>query len=136
MIAEVGDKESVDNAALEKLNYKKAFLGELPSSEDTLLVSNLSQQKKGPAKAEGLQPPPAPQWILEKPNIAALQDDIIKISAQYVARNGFAFQNGLMEREQKVRPFLIFSASKLSFPGVSPLLQIFLFTVFFPNRYY
>jgi splicing factor 3A subunit 1 len=57
------------------------------------------------AKKENLEPPPKEIWVLEKPNISALQDDIIKLSAQFVARNGRAFQSGLLEREHKNSQF-------------------------------
>jgi len=107
LIAEIGDKESIDSAASEKLRYKKTALGEIPASEETVLLPALpAMQKKGGMKVpEAIPAPPAFVWVLEKPNISALQDDLIKISAQYVARNGLAFQSGLMEREKNNRQF-------------------------------
>lgn len=106
LIAVVGDVESINNAAQEKIKFKKKFLGEDVVEEE---VSRSAIQAVKARKKKEFQPAPtvirAPEpdiWILEKPNISSKQDDIIKLSAQYVARNGRGFQNGLMEREARV----------------------------------
>jgi splicing factor 3A subunit 1 len=44
-------------------------------------------------------PPPALLYELDRPYITAVDDDIIKITAQYVARNGGKFLQGLSQRE-------------------------------------
>jgi splicing factor 3A subunit 1 len=105
VIAEVGDKESVENAAEIKMQVKKTLLGEIPLESE--LEQNRAKPKKRTdmIKKENLEPPPKELWVLEKPNISALQDDIIKLSAQFVARNGRPFQNGLFEREHKYSQF-------------------------------
>eukprot|EP01128_Nolandella_sp_AFSM9_P007949 TRINITY_DN452_c0_g1_i1.p1 TRINITY_DN452_c0_g1~~TRINITY_DN452_c0_g1_i1.p1 ORF type:complete len:691 (-),score=227.82 TRINITY_DN452_c0_g1_i1:114-2099(-) len=77
-----------------KLKLKKALLGELPMEE---IESTL--RKKKAKDAVVLEPPPKEEWVIEKPAISAQQDDIVKLTAQFVARNGRAFQNGLLARE-------------------------------------
>jgi len=100
VIAEIGDKESVENAVEIKMHVKRALLGELPlEGEGESKIK--SKRKSEPTKKDNLEPPPKEEWVLEKPNISALQDDIIKLSAQFVARNGRAFQTGVLEREHK-----------------------------------
>jgi len=100
VIAEIGDKESVENAVEIKMRVKKALLGELPLEGEGEAMTK-SKKKSEPSKKDNLEPPSKEEWVLEKPNISALQDDIIKLSAQFVARNGRAFQSGLLEREHK-----------------------------------
>eukprot|EP01114_Cavostelium_apophysatum_P013706 TRINITY_DN3380_c0_g1_i2.p1 TRINITY_DN3380_c0_g1~~TRINITY_DN3380_c0_g1_i2.p1 ORF type:complete len:555 (-),score=200.20 TRINITY_DN3380_c0_g1_i2:30-1694(-) len=52
------------------------------------------------AKASGLNETAPEQFVIEMPqNIAAIDLDIIKTTAQFVARNGHQFQIGLMNRE-------------------------------------
>lgn len=99
VIAVVGDRESVQAAAQLKLHVKKAFLGELAEKEEVKTEDN---QPKQEIEKEQIKPPPKEIWVLEKPNLSALQDDIIKLTAQFTARNGRAFQNGVWDRENKV----------------------------------
>lgn len=80
--------------------------------EDLAMASAPKKVKKQTIDLSSIEPPPPEIWTLEKPNIAAFQDDIIKLSAQFVARNGAIFTNGLIEREQKVficLSFLLFT---------------------------
>lgn len=104
VIAEIGDAESIDAAAAEKMRLKRSMLGEIPMEEDLTAIAP-KKVRKQTIDLSSLEPPPPEVWTLEKPNIAAFQDDIIKLSAQFVARNGAIFTNGLMEREQKNRQF-------------------------------
>lgn len=93
--------------------------GEIPLDDD-------EKKKKKAADDVPLEPPPPEEWyllfhmdssggtdllldltrsmnrVLEKPNIPAVQEDILKLTAQFVARNGAAFQNGIMARENAV----------------------------------
>lgn len=95
--------------------------------EEDLTAANAPKKvRKQTIDLSSLEPPPPEIWTLEKPNIAAFQDDIIKLSAQFVARNGAIFTNGLMEREQKV----CFFSSFLLFP-FSLFLPFFLICLFF-----
>jgi len=104
LIAVEGDLESIDNAALEKIRFKKKFLGEV--SDESVPAMNMKRKRETPVpNMENLRPPEMEVWLIEKPNISAQQDDIIKLAAQYIARNGRSFQNGLMEREHKNQMF-------------------------------
>jgi splicing factor 3A subunit 1 len=103
VIAEIGDVESIDAAAAEKMKLKKSMLGEIPMEEDLATAAPKKVRKQ--IDLSTLEPPPPEIWTLEKPNIAAVQDDIIKLSAQFVARNGTVFTAGLLEREKQNRQF-------------------------------
>lgn len=135
LIAVVGDSVSIDNAAQQKIKYKKQFLGEDIVEEE---VSRSAIQAVKARKKKDFQPAPtvirAPEpdiWILEKPSISAKQDDIIKLSAQYVARNGRGFQNGLTEREARVRTstFTSTSLSSSALPRTNFVNPLLTFTV-------
>ncbi|CAG9818041.1 unnamed protein product, partial [Phaedon cochleariae] len=47
------------------------------------------------------EPPPEFEFIADPPSISALDLDIVKLTAQFVARNGRAFLTQLMNREQR-----------------------------------
>lgn len=47
------------------------------------------------------EPPPEFEFIAEPPSISALDLDIVKLTAQFVARNGRQFLTNLMNREQR-----------------------------------
>lgn len=55
-----------------------------------------AQKDQGP-----VEPPPPEEWVIEPPYISPLDIDIIKLSAQFIARNGKPFQFGLFNREAK-----------------------------------
>lgn len=138
-IATAGDAELVENAAEMRLQIKKAMLGELPVEDEAggakkkqVKVAEAPLEPPAPeewsvffsgtsAPSPTTLPLPAflshprpfvlsPSRIIEKPTIPAVQDDILKLTAQFVARNGRIFQNGLLARESNVRPSL-FTAS-------------------------
>ncbi len=46
-------------------------------------------------------PPPPNKFMIDHPIIAAVDDDIIKITAEFVARNGQRFMDGLVSRESR-----------------------------------
>lgn len=50
---------------------------------------------------DNIRPPPQDQFSISHPNIPAVDMDIIKATAQFVARNGQRFLTGLSERETK-----------------------------------
>eukprot|EP01097_Dermamoeba_algensis_P007019 TRINITY_DN4394_c0_g1_i1.p1 TRINITY_DN4394_c0_g1~~TRINITY_DN4394_c0_g1_i1.p1 ORF type:complete len:693 (-),score=176.67 TRINITY_DN4394_c0_g1_i1:97-2109(-) len=52
------------------------------------------------AKAQPIEPTP-PEFAVEVPEVYALELDVIKLTAQFVARNGRQFQVGLLNREIK-----------------------------------
>lgn len=126
-----------------RLLVKKAMLGELPLDDDK------PKKKKKEVEAP-LEPPPQEEWydfcptlflglylshayrVIEKPAIPAVQDDIVKLTAQFVACNGRAFQNGLLARESNVRNSVEFVETnstlectvRISSP-ISPASQLF-----------
>lgn len=46
-------------------------------------------------------PPPEFEFLADPPSISALDLDIVKLTAQFVARNGRSFLTNLMNREQR-----------------------------------
>lgn len=46
-------------------------------------------------------PPPEFEFLSDPPSISALDLDIVKLTAQFVARNGRTFLTNLMNREQR-----------------------------------
>eukprot|EP00928_Gymnodinium_smaydae_P048402 TRINITY_DN32354_c0_g1_i1.p1 TRINITY_DN32354_c0_g1~~TRINITY_DN32354_c0_g1_i1.p1 ORF type:complete len:722 (+),score=251.36 TRINITY_DN32354_c0_g1_i1:92-2257(+) len=55
----------------------------------------------GEKKKKVAKPPPPDQYIVSHPYIAPMDMDIIKLSAQFVARNGQKFLIGLTQRESR-----------------------------------
>lgn len=63
-----------------------------------------SQVKDGHAKDEAVvlkDPPSDFEFIADPPSISAFDLDVVKLTAQFVARNGRQFLTNLMHREQK-----------------------------------
>jgi len=64
--------------------------------------THIKKKPKSTPVEMNVEKPPPEIWVVERPQpMTALQDDVIKLSAQFVARNGRSFQTGLMIREQK-----------------------------------
>jgi len=104
----IDDSVAMEKAAEEKIKLKKVLLGELPEDQmpkpkiKKQTNNNNSNNNKKEAYDGPIEKPQPEMWVIEKPvPLLALQDDVIKLSAQFVARNGRVFQNGLMNREQK-----------------------------------
>jgi len=57
------------------------------------------------AKPVQIKKPDPEEWILDLPELSALDLEIIKLSAQYIAKNGEKFEVGLMKREHKSQQF-------------------------------
>merc|ERR1719420_502911 len=55
----------------------------------------------GGEKKKEIKPPPPDQYIVNHPYIAPMDMDIIKLTAQFVARNGQKFLIGLTQRESR-----------------------------------
>merc|ERR1712125_63892 len=53
------------------------------------------------ARKKVVKPPPPDQYIINHPYIAPMDMDIIKLTAQFVARNGQKFLIGLTQRESR-----------------------------------
>ncbi|XP_023020594.2 splicing factor 3a subunit 1 [Leptinotarsa decemlineata] len=72
-----------------------------------LSVTSAAQQKQQEILKQVEQPfvpkdpPPEFEFIADPPSISALDLDIVKLTAQFVARNGRAFLTQLMNREQR-----------------------------------
>ncbi len=47
------------------------------------------------------EPPPEYEFIVDPPSISAMELDIVKLTAQFVARNGRQFLTSLMNRETR-----------------------------------
>ncbi|KAK9874570.1 hypothetical protein WA026_005403 [Henosepilachna vigintioctopunctata] len=79
----------------------------LPSALSKLTVTASAQQKQQEILKQIEQPfvpkdPPAEfEFIADPPSISALDLDIVKLTAQFVARNGRQFLTQLMNREQR-----------------------------------
>merc|ERR1712060_136339 len=64
--------------------------------KEQLKMLTMGEKKKKAAK-----PPPPDQFVVNHPYIAAMDMDIIKLTAQFVARNGQKFLIGLTQRESR-----------------------------------
>uniref|UniRef100_A0A182ISS2 Splicing factor 3A subunit 1 n=1 Tax=Anopheles atroparvus TaxID=41427 RepID=A0A182ISS2_ANOAO len=80
----------------------------LPAGMQKMQVATATQQKQQELlKAVTEQqfvpkdPPPEFEFIADPPSISALDLDIVKLTAQFVARNGRLFLTNLMNREQR-----------------------------------
>ncbi|XP_045467739.1 splicing factor 3A subunit 1 [Harmonia axyridis] len=79
----------------------------LPAALNKLSVSAAAQQKQQEILRQIEQPfvpkdpPPEFEFIADPPSISALDLDIVKLTAQFVARNGRQFLTQLMNREQR-----------------------------------
>jgi splicing factor 3A subunit 1 len=61
----------------------------------------IEEKRLAKASLNDLKPPSQDQFSISHPNISPLDMDIIKATAQFVARNGQRFLTGLSEREMK-----------------------------------
>eukprot|EP00933_Yihiella_yeosuensis_P030521 TRINITY_DN24163_c0_g1_i1.p1 TRINITY_DN24163_c0_g1~~TRINITY_DN24163_c0_g1_i1.p1 ORF type:complete len:699 (-),score=262.40 TRINITY_DN24163_c0_g1_i1:188-2284(-) len=64
--------------------------------KEQLKALTMGEKKKKTAK-----PPPPDQYVVNHPYIAPMDTDIIKLTAQFVARNGQKFLIGLTQRESR-----------------------------------
>lgn len=65
--------------------------------KDQLKALTMGEAKK----KKIVKPPPADQFVINHPYIAPMDMDIIKLTAQFVARNGQKFLIGLTQRESR-----------------------------------
>merc|ERR1712066_1037542 len=75
---------------------QKAKEEEKKKRKEQLKALTMGEKKKKAAK-----PPPPDQFVVNHPYIAAMDMDIIKLTAQFVARNGQKFLIGLTQRESR-----------------------------------
>ncbi|KZS13174.1 splicing factor 3A subunit 1 [Daphnia magna] len=84
--------------------------GKPPPSAPTSAPASLAQQQKQQEILKQFQqeapvipkePPPEFEFIVDPPSISAMELDIVKLTAQFVARNGRQFLTSLMNREAR-----------------------------------
>merc|ERR1712151_1400179 len=75
---------------------QKAKEEEKKKKKEQLKMITMGEKKKKVAK-----PPPPDQYIVNHPFIAPMDMDMIKLTAQFVARNGQKFLIGLTQRESR-----------------------------------
>merc|ERR1712232_747373 len=75
---------------------QKAKEEEKKKKKEQMKMGTMGEKKKKAAK-----PPPPDQFVVNHPYIAAMDMDIIKLTAQFVARNGQKFLIGLTQRESR-----------------------------------
>lgn len=75
---------------------QKAKEDEKKKKKEQLKMLTQGEKKKKLAK-----PPPPDQYVVNHPYIAPMDTDIIKLTAQFVARNGQKFLIGLTQRESR-----------------------------------
>lgn len=80
----------------------------LPASLQKLSVTSAAHQKQQELLKQITEqqfvpkdPPPEYEFIADPPSISAMDLDIVKLTAQFVARNGRQFLTNLMNREQR-----------------------------------
>eukprot|EP01111_Echinosteliopsis_oligospora_P011916 TRINITY_DN4031_c0_g1_i2.p1 TRINITY_DN4031_c0_g1~~TRINITY_DN4031_c0_g1_i2.p1 ORF type:complete len:671 (-),score=270.42 TRINITY_DN4031_c0_g1_i2:48-2060(-) len=85
--------EVIEKQASQIVSQQKAVTA--PTAEKVSLgIARLPK----PRKVEQI---PQPQFILGHPELSALDLDVMKLTAQFVARNGAAFHSGLQNREPR-----------------------------------
>eukprot|EP00062_Callorhinchus_milii_P016718 gi/632968315/ref/XP_007900459.1/ PREDICTED: splicing factor 3A subunit 1 [Callorhinchus milii] len=89
-----------------KVNEFKEGKGQEPSAA----VPKVMQQQQLPQKVQAQviqetivpkEPPPEFEFIADPPSISAFDLDVVKLTAQFVARNGRQFLTQLMQKEQR-----------------------------------
>ncbi|XP_064644330.1 splicing factor 3A subunit 1-like [Lineus longissimus] len=65
------------------------------------VLKTLDQQIKVPEPVVPTEPPPEYEFVADPPSISAFDLDVVKLTAQFVARNGRQFLTNLMNREQR-----------------------------------
>ena len=75
---------------------QKAKEDEKKKKKEQLKALTMGEKKKKLVK-----PPPPDQYVVNHPYIAPMDTDIIKLTAQFVARNGQKFLIGLTQRESR-----------------------------------
>ncbi|XP_065683592.1 splicing factor 3A subunit 1 isoform X1 [Hydra vulgaris] len=83
--------------------YREGDLTELPSVAQTKEVKAAQKQKVTQVFETIIpkDPPPNYEFMIDPPTISAIDLDIVKLTAQFVAKNGKGFLTNLMTREQR-----------------------------------
>ncbi|KNE68785.1 hypothetical protein AMAG_13426 [Allomyces macrogynus ATCC 38327] len=77
----------------------RATLGAAPAGQD--VAEQVPAQPAAPAEPEVPEQPPIFEFLLDVPPMAAQDLDVIKLTAQFVARNGRTFMTDLAQREAR-----------------------------------
>ncbi|KNE69294.1 hypothetical protein AMAG_13674 [Allomyces macrogynus ATCC 38327] len=77
----------------------RATLGAAPAGQD--VAEQVPAQPPAPAEPEVPEQPPIFEFLLDVPPMAAQDLDVIKLTAQFVARNGRTFMTDLAQREAR-----------------------------------
>merc|ERR1719506_2651975 len=93
-----GVVEETKPAVPKEIMEQKAKEDEKKRKKDQLKALTVGGEAK---KKKVIKPPPPDQYIVNHPYIAPMDMDIIKLTAQFVARNGQKFLIGLTQRESR-----------------------------------
>ncbi|KAL8453897.1 hypothetical protein Emed_000608 [Eimeria media] len=92
--------------------------------QQLLMLTQIGESEKEAATKQ-LEPPPPKQYALQHPWIAPVDLDIIRCSAQFVARNGQKFLAGLAQREQQNPQFAFLKPSHHLFSYFASLVDAY-----------
>merc|ERR1719161_410693 len=87
----------------------------------------------GGEQKKAAKPPPPDQFIINHPYIAPMDMDIIKLTAQFVARNGQKFLIGLTQRESRNPQFDFLKPTHALFGYFTSLVDAYT-KCFMPNK--
>jgi len=79
----------------------KSAPAEAVAKKQSELLQSVTKQKKEEAAPIPKEAPPEFEFIADPPSISAFDLDVVKLTAQFVARNGRQFLTQLMNREQR-----------------------------------
>ncbi|KAL8445955.1 hypothetical protein Emag_004920 [Eimeria magna] len=92
--------------------------------QQLLMLTQIGESERDAATKQ-LEPPPPKQYALQHPWIAPVDLDIIRCSAQFVARNGQKFLAGLAQREQQNPQFAFLKPSHHLFSYFASLVDAY-----------
>jgi hypothetical protein len=99
-VSEAQAQEDQEAISAAPQDYKQTIQESAKHGPTTLAQRILAVQRS--LRGKGADAPPPELFKLDLPdNITALDLDIIRLTAQFVAKNGHQFQSGLMNREQR-----------------------------------
>lgn len=95
-VIEIRDGKSADSSQALLPGIKQLSVTSAAQQKQQELLKQVAEQQFVPK-----EPPPEFEFIADPPSISALDLDIVKLTAQFVARNGRQFLTNLMNREQR-----------------------------------
>ena len=93
--------------------------------QQLLMLTQIGESEKEAASKQQIEPPPPKQYALQHPWVAPVDLDIIRCSAQFVARNGQKFLAGLAQREQQNPQFAFLKPSHHLFSYFASLVDAY-----------